>query len=164
MHGAFAAAVLLALALGGCGAPQPQPWPDDRTPAQALPQPSPDRRPFPGATSVRLFVNSRGANPVPTGGILLTPAQRREFEAALHDKQPPPPEDRDLAACFIPHHFFRYYDARGAQMGEVAVCFCCGGVALRPTDGADRTFTTGYDRVERLVKSMGLPTDVNCDE
>lgn len=163
-QGAFAGALFLMVVTAGCGAPVPQAWPDDRSPAQALPQPSPDQPPFPTATSVRLFVNSEGPNPAPTGGLLLTAAQRREFEAALHGKQPPPREDQAVAACFFPHHFFRYYDAGGAQVGEVAVCFCCSGVALKPADGADRTFTTDYERIGRLVKSLGLPTDVNCDE
>lgn len=134
--------------------------------------------PYPQATSVRLFVEQEwdleqrpAATPyVESAGRLLTPAQRRAFEAALSKRSR---RGGSVAACFIPHHFFRYYDARGRQVGEVAVCFCCSGAAatpqLFPYEGGilkrhQNELAFDREQLKALIRSLGLPTDVWCRE
>ena len=135
-------------------------------------QPVVERRvsnPFPDATELRLFVET--AYDQKTGkaifsrsnGIRLSEPQRRKFEDALKIEAAP----EEMAACFIPHHFFRYFDAEGKQVGEVEVCFCCSGVAasgspkLQASNG--EMLGADYSEVESVVASVGEPTDVLCD-
>ncbi|HEV7287833.1 hypothetical protein [Sphingomonas sp.] len=95
--------------------------------------------------------------------MLLNTAQRKAFENSLKIIAAPEYE----AACFIPHHYFRYYDASGKEVGDVAVCFCCDGVAasgsnvLKPSSGA--ILSADYRKVKALVAALGEPTDVLCD-
>lgn len=131
------------------------------TPVQAL-------NPFPAATEVRLFVvtgyDGDGWNIYgrPEGKI-LSAGQRSDLEASL--MVVPMPDE--MAACFIPHHFFRYYDKSGKQIGEIEVCFCCLGLEIsRPSKiemGSRQMLSADYKRLEALVRSMGEPTDVNCE-
>lgn len=134
-------------------------------------QPFKDRRvtnPFPDAIEVRLFVEVDYTNdnkPILSkrNGVRLNAAQRKAFEDSLKMIAAPEYE----AACFLPHHYFRYYDASGKEIGEVAVCFCCYGVgasgskALDPPDGA--MLSADYGKVKALVAALGEPTDVLCD-
>lgn len=125
--------------------------------------------PFPDASEVRLFVESgeygSEGHPILSSpeGRRLTDDQRRAFEAALRIE--PMPEE--MAACFIPHHFFRYFDSEGRQVGEIAVCFCCAGVEI---DGntpvplqTNEIFGADFGALERFVQSIGEPTDIACD-
>lgn len=136
-------------------------------------------RPWPKATQVRLMVQDKGygadgqplfSNPA---GRVLTPAERARFEGALARvtvvKRPSADESAATAtaACFIPHHFFQYLDARGRQLGEVQVCFCCGGAQARPSRPIYR-FPDSYlqadmPAIKGFVAGLGLPTDVECD-
>lgn len=72
-----------------------------------------------------------------------------------------------LDACFIPHHFFRYYDSGGKKVGEVAVCFCCEGLLTsgsKALETEDRAMVgADYPRLKALVAELGEPTDVFCD-
>jgi hypothetical protein len=145
--------------------------PDSSNATASIAQPFKNRRitnPFPGATEVRLFVEVRYTKdnkPILSkrNGVRLNAAQRKAFENSLKITVAPEYE----AACFVPHHFFRYYDARGKQIGGVSVCFCCDGVAasgskaLEPPDNA--TLSADYRRLKALVATLGEPTDVLCD-
>ncbi|MEM6474847.1 MAG: hypothetical protein AAF687_01640 [Pseudomonadota bacterium] len=124
--------------------------------------------PFPAAVSVRLFVESgevdedgRGIMTKPEG-LLLTDKQRIEVESTFQFE--PMPEA--FAACFVPHHFFEYYDAAGERIGEVAVCFCCDGVSADGSDkliaGADQIIGADYEKLKELIEGMGERTDVMC--
>ena len=124
---------------------------------------------YPGATDVRLFVREEfnkvndGSGFLKPRGTLLTDQQRKQFEAALL-KEPMPEE---MAACFIPHHFFRFYDAKGKELGEVAVCFCCIGVQATGESnidlGSDQILGMELAKMKKLVVTLGAPTDINCD-
>jgi hypothetical protein len=125
--------------------------------------------PFPKATEVRLFVevdyDRETREPVFSNeqGIRLDAKQRDMFEGAIG--LAPPPEW--MAACFIPQHFFRYYNEAGEPIGEVSICFCCAGVSstgsefLAPRDGL--FLSANYEQLEKLVEEMGEPTDVQCN-
>ncbi|GAA0651133.1 hypothetical protein [Brevundimonas lenta] len=135
-------------------------------------------RPYPDAVSARLFVENDGPEGSPEVGVmiepqgrLLTAAQRREFEDSLSKVSS---RGGSAAACFIPHHFLRYYDAAGQKVGEIAVCFCCSGAvstpALFPYQGGGPLHPywneLAYDRerLKSLIESLGLPADVWCRE
>ena len=134
--------------------------------------------PYPEAVSVRLFVENDQPEGDPQYGVfvepegrVLTSAQRTEFEGSLSKAST---RNRAVAACFIPHHFLRYYDASGKQVGEIAVCFCCSGAVAIPElfkhEGGG--FLHPYDnhlaydraRLKALIESLGLPSDVWCRE
>lgn len=122
--------------------------------------------PFPNATEVRLFVETdyRDGKPVYTNsvGLILNPDQRSRFEAMIHIHKAPD----EQAACFVPHHFFRYYNRLGKQVGEVAVCFCCEGVGVEGDAGffvlPGQEITADYDLLRDFVSSLGEPTNVQC--
>ena len=125
---------------------------------------------FPTASTVRLFVNTDYAKDGTAiyskpGGLLLNAAQRAEFESALRAHTISP--DETFAACFIPHHFFRYFDANGKMIGEIEVCFCCAGVEASGASNIELSDTedlrADYTKLETLVRSLGEPTDVQCD-
>ena len=98
-------------------------------------------------------------------GHVLTSSQRAKFESliAVHTVSP----DEEFAACFIPHHFFRYFDKAGKLVGEVQVCFCCAGV--EQSDGSNVRLTdhqmlvADFEKLKSLVASLNEPTDVQCD-
>ncbi|MDR6852796.1 hypothetical protein J2Y54_002316 [Sphingomonas sp. BE123] len=145
--------------------------PEQANTTASIVQPFKDRRvtnPFPGATEVRLFVEvsyTKDDKPILSkrNGVRLNAAQRKAFEDSLKITAAP---EYDMM-CFIPHHFFRYYDARGQEIGTVSVCFCCDGVeasgskALEPPDSA--TLNADYRQLKALVAALGEPTDILCD-
>ena len=130
----------------------------------------PFRNPFPNAGEVRLFVETdydAKSEPIyskPRGRI-LTASQRAEFESliAVHTISP----DEMFAACFIPHHFFRYFDETGRQVGEVQVCFCCAGV--QQSNGSNVRLTEGqmlvadWGKLHSFITALGERTDVQCE-
>jgi hypothetical protein len=132
-------------------------------------------RPFPNAKEVRLFVDT--GKPDRSGHVVyarpdgrtLTPGQRQQFEKLLRVetpiKVPPNSEFWLVAGCFMPHHFFRYYDASGHQVGEVSVCFCCSGVEIDPNPQLKngQKVEADYIKLKALVSSWGERTDVACD-
>lgn len=145
--------------------------PDSSNATASIAQPFKDRRvtnPFPQATQLRLFVEvdyTKAGKPIlsKTKGIPLNAAQRKAFEGSLVITAAPAWEH----ACFIPHHFFRYYDSQGKEVGEVAVCFCCEGVSasgskvLEAPDGA--MVSAKYPQLKALVTALGEPAEVLCD-
>lgn len=126
------------------------------------------QNPFPGAKEVRLFVEKGyGPDGAPIlntpEGRLLSASELADFEGALRVEKAP----EAMAACFIPHHFFRYYDERGRQIGEISICFCCSGVeaskGAKISAGSDQILAADYKKLEALVRRLGEPTDVLCD-
>ncbi|MBA2936404.1 hypothetical protein HZF05_20165 [Sphingomonas sp. CGMCC 1.13654] len=125
---------------------------------------------FPAATEARLFVDTGRTDahfhPVltPKDGHALTAGQRKILESALvwNDNY----GKEDVAACFMPHHFFRYFDAQHRKVGEIAVCFCCGGVEVDKGDGTaiypETRLNAHYDRLKALIHGMGERTDIEC--
>lgn len=128
-------------------------------------------KPFPAASEVRLFVNTgyddKGK---PTysrpGGHPLSASERSAFESLIkiHTISP----DEAFAMCFIPHHFFRYYDKGGKMIGELQVCFCCEGVEQSGASnirlGKNQMLSADFQRLKAFVRSLGERTDVQCDE
>ena len=128
---------------------------------------------YPMATRVNLLIknsllNGPEASTKP-GGVDLTTAERLEFEQSIKKSVTVRPAGKDYPgegadACFIPHHFFRYYDAKGTKIGEVEICFCCTGGAATPslTKRNDEPEVFDVERIKALVRKMKLPTDVSC--
>ena len=138
------------------------------TSPRGMPSDLPVRNAFSEASQVRLVVGtSDGSDGMPVyaepKGRVLSDAQRKAFEATLEID----PIPDALAACFIPHHFFRYYDSRGKELGQISVCFCCNGVQASGASGIaigpDQWLSADYDKLEKFVKSLDLPTDVQCN-
>lgn len=157
--------------LGGCEAKENQTEVKaiaSRTAPSAIASDLPVRGAFPDAREVRLFVetgqksNGNPAYAEPNGRI-LTKAQRDTFESTL---QIDPIPDA-LAACFIPHHFFKYYDSQGKELGQIEVCFCCAGVRASQSSqiaiGPDQWLSADFGKLERFIASLKLPTVVQCD-
>ena len=141
--------LMVAVALGACGQPV--------------------ENIYPAATQVRLFVNTgyekgSGMPIYSSPGKLLNGEQREYFEQALSITKTP----EEMAACFIPHHYFRYYDKTGKQIGEISVRFCCGGVEVEGASNirlkAGETVGGNLSRIASLVEDLGEPTDILCDE
>lgn len=164
--------VALALAATGCERKvDAVTQPDPSNAATPFATPFKDRRvtnPFPQATQLRLFVEvgyTKAGKPIlsKAQGIPLNATQRKVFEDSLRVTAAP---EYDVM-CFIPHHFFRYYDANGKLLGNVSVCFCCDGVAasgsktLEPPSGA--TLSANYQQLKKLVAELGEPTDILCE-
>ena len=132
--------------------------------------PKPYRNPFPTAREVRLFVNTDNAEGQPIysnpKGRVLTATQRTQLESliAIHTIAP----DDEFTMCFIPHHFFRYFDKDGKQVGEIAVCFCCAGV--QQSEGSqvrvtkDEILGADFGKLQSFVASLGERTDVQCED
>lgn len=120
--------------------------------------------PFIEAKRVDLIVSATppdGSGPVTeTRQRTLSAEDRRDYEALLFTR--PVPDRGELAACFVPHHFFRYFDARGRQVGEISICFCCDGAASSGNIPAGRELGADYGALEKLLRKWGVSTDVNC--
>lgn len=123
--------------------------------------------PYPDAVEVRLFVSTPAGTEQVEARKLSLP-ERQAFEQTLklnnYDRGP-----EYAAACFVPHHFFRYFDAAGKQVGEISVCFCCGGTASTPTIAAplpkDATYQVlgvKYDDLATLLKSWDVESEIGC--
>jgi hypothetical protein len=164
----FAAYIAL---LAGCEAKRDMPAVEaiaSQSAPRGMPSDLPVRNAFSQASQVRLFVNtSYDSDGMPAysepKGRALSGAQRKAFEATLQID----PIPDELAACFIPHHFFRYYDSQGKEIGQISVCFCCNGAQVSGASGIaigpDQWLSADYDKLEQFVKSLDLPTDVQCD-
>ena len=131
----------------------------------------PLRSPFPTASEVRLFVNTgfdEKGKPVFSNpqGHALTAAQQATFESLIKIHTIAPSDV--VAFCFIPHHFFRYFDRSGRQVGEFQVCFCCGGVeesgALRVHLTEKQKLSADFGKLTKFVEALGEPTKVQCHE
>lgn len=132
-------------------------------------------RPWPEAVEVRLFVEDlpydererTGASMSNPEGVVLTAPQRATLDRAvtLYRMTAKEYENHAVAACFIPHHFFRYYDGNGKQLGELAVCYCCGGMSLSPEFRKirnDEEWQFDYEAVQKMLEGMKIPTNINC--
>lgn len=133
---------------------------------------------YPEATMVKLFVSAESNfNPVfkESDGIILTDAQRAKVASAfsyIDVLEVINSDERVFAACFDPHHFFRYYNTSGKLIGEVQVCFCCGNTFSKPQVFTNELYAAHDDKktweidqavLYSLVKEMGLEPDVGCD-
>jgi hypothetical protein len=168
--------VPLGVALLGCmgcdrhDAPAADQHSSGQNASSPAPADQPLRNPFPTASDVRLFVevdHDDDGNLIfsKPDGRSLTPSQRSTFESLINIHTISP--DEMFAACFVPHHFFRYYDKGGKMIGEVQVCFCCAGVEQSGASnihlGKDQMLSADFLRLEAFVKSLGERTDVECD-
>lgn len=128
---------------------------------------------FPAATRVNLLIkNGRLTSHEPStnpDGVDLTKQQRQELESAIKKSVTVRPAGKDYPgegsdACFIPHHFFRYYDISGKKIGEIEICFCCEGGDANPALASSNRESEFYDvkRIKALVKKMNLPTETQC--
>ncbi len=128
---------------------------------------------YPLAARVNLLIKNSFLDGVEVStkpdGVDLTTSERQEFEQSVKKSVTVRPAGKDYPgegtdACFIPHHFFRYYDAKGKKLGEVAICFCCTGGVATPslTTRNDEYEVFDVERIKALVKKMKLPTDVGC--
>lgn len=126
---------------------------------------------WPEAASVRLFfedipydeIGPNGIGMSNPAGTLLTKAQQAIVSNAA--RRETYSEYPAMAACFVPHHFFRFYDARGRQVGELEVCYCCAGIRLvsSPYRLADRQlWGFDYDGVAKMMADMGISSKVQC--
>lgn len=163
--------LLATLCLAGCGGDDSSRSSQQQPRAATISTPSASnavQNPFPGAKEVRLFVE-KGHDPDGTpifsrpGGRLLTADEVANFEGALRIEKAP----EWMAACFIPHHFFRYYDEAGKQIGEIKICFCCLGVGAsegaKISVGSDQILAADYKKLEALVIRLGESTEALCD-
>jgi hypothetical protein len=128
------------------------------------------QNPFPSASELRLFVDTREGRRGPIyskpAGLVLSSGQRAKFESliSVHTIS----DDDAFAMCFMPHHFFRYYDRAGRLVGEISVCFCCGGV--EQTAGLSIPLRTNqmligdFAGLDSFVRSLGERTDVQCED
>ena len=95
----------------------------------------------------------------PPGGYPLSPEQSARLRRAMLDT----PVLEAQPACFIPHHFFHFYDRAGREVGSAAICFCCGGAQAEPAlVGAGRELGYKTKEVRALVEELGSRTDVGC--
>lgn len=126
---------------------------------------TPIASPFTAGTKILLFTESETGKLLSTSAP-LQPAQRKMLESAIFTRKVAVGEE--FAACFIPHHFFRYYDNAGKQIGEIAVCFCCNGVTISPS-GANPVYPghlldANYGQLGTLVEDLGARKDVECSD
>lgn len=129
--------------------------------------------PYPQAVRVNLLIHDlkpdhgaggRSSNP---NGVNLTAAQTGEFSLSVRKFTLLNDGSVGATACFEPHHFFRYYDAKGSKIGEISVCFCCGNSQFSPVvlQSSSKTWVdVDIDKAERFVKKIGLPTDMHCQK
>lgn len=137
----------------------------------------PHRRPaiFPKGETVQLFYD---VSDLPHGraearwhgfpiraGQRLNADQRRRLESAIVIRPIDPNEA--FAACFVPHHFFRYFDSAGNETGSVAVCFCCGGAkpsSQDPSMSSEETYQADLGEISAIVTELGVSTDLGCGD
>lgn len=132
-------------------------------------------RPWPEATEVRLFVEDlsyderqrTGVSMSNPKGVVLNAVQRVTLDKSvtLYRMTPEEYENAAYAACFIPHHFFRYYDSNGRQLGELAVCYCCRGIGLPTTFREirdDEEWQFDFEAVKTMLEGMNIPTNIHC--
>lgn len=114
---------------------------------------------YPGTASAQLFVRSDDQQRLGPAGK-LSDDQLKRLRAAIHAL----PQVELGPACFVPHHFFRMYDAAGQKIGEIAVCFCCRGVQAKPILPISENLEVGadYEALAALVRELGSTPKLNC--
>ena len=159
--------VLALLLCGGCGQHQEAvaEQQSSQTPDQSV------SNAFQHASEVRLFVETgvdQKGKPLfsKARGLLLSAKQRVAFESLIKIHTIAP--DELFAACFIPHHFFRYYDKAGKMIGGFEVCFCCSGVEQNGASNLrlskNQMLSADFRKLEAFVRSLGERTDVQCSD
>jgi hypothetical protein len=95
-------------------------------------------------------------------GVTLTVEQREIIENNIAIEPIESEIERD--ACFIPHHFIKYYKS-DKQIGEVAICFCCEGVEIAGESYDNAKFYIEFKlyNIEKLLKTMDIPTNIDCN-
>lgn len=127
------------------------------------------------AADVRLFIEGLPHREPPStqklinnvNGISLTEDQRTILEQAIRKRRATYEDIYGQPACFIPHHFFRFYDSDGAVFATLAVCYCCGGARLEGPAAArimgEADFIDfDYFAVKGMLRRMSVPTDIDC--
>lgn len=171
------ALIVLAATLAGCGKATIEPPPQGFGLTYLRVMTRAD--PYPEAAYVKLAVENaefdRRTGQVidrPETVRVLSATERATFENGLHRERLVgiPPAEPASPACFVPHHFFRYYSATGQQVGEIKVCFCCGAFLATPglpygngRGGPKDQFTINLRETKAFVRGLGLRTDVLCD-
>lgn len=92
-------------------------------------------------------------------GKALTQTQRERL-AAL--SRTPGALNGDLTKCFIPHHTFVAYDAKGRPLAEMTVCFMCEMVDIGPLGGSRLRGVSpaSLNELRGLCREIGLS---GCD-
>lgn len=98
-------------------------------------------------------------------GIPLTKAQREILDRSLARYRLLPSESDATPACYDPHHLFRYFNAKGEEVGKLEVCYCCRQVRVYSPDqnrAEGEIWEFDFEGVAAMLDSMNVPTDVNC--
>ncbi|MBT9556233.1 MAG: hypothetical protein IV100_09400 [Myxococcales bacterium] len=92
-------------------------------------------------------------------GKALTQTQRERL-AAL--SRTPGALNNELTKCFIPHHTFVAYDAKGRPVAEMTVCFMCDMVDIGPLGGTRLrgVSPSSLNELRGLCREIGL---AGCD-
>ncbi len=125
------------------------------------------------AVEIRLFVEGLPFRETPhvqalmndTDGIPLSAAQRDILDRSLARYRLLPSESDATPACYDPHHIFRYFNAKGEQIGKLEVCYCCRQVRVYAPDenrAEGEIWAFDFEGVAALLKAMDVPTDINC--
>jgi hypothetical protein len=85
----------------------------------------------------------------PKQGIVLTASQIERLHQAVTTS-----DDTPVAGCFLPHHAFVFYDARGTIVSTLDVCFICGHVNSEPVALVK---ATNMGALKTLIEDVGLP-------
>ncbi len=87
-------------------------------------------------------------------GKLLSNKQTTRLFKTLNE---PTSFNQFFAKCFIPHHAFVLYDAKGKAVAQVSVCFECNRVSIEPSQPNKRSLTQeGQRQLQTLCKELGL--------
>ncbi len=128
----------------------------------ALNQDTVAARMFPEAVEVRVFawdyVTGGGEVQAVPEGVVLTREEAEIVRRAIYWQRPP----EAVAACCIPRHAFKFYDAEHAEIGSVEVCYECGCARIAGEGAPDSVHTdTGWDAgaLASVLQTHKLPVD-----
>jgi hypothetical protein len=119
---------------------------------------------FPEAAYAQIYVDADDKDQTIKAGPRLNGQQRSRLQSAIYIETIGP--DATMDACYIPHHWFRYFDAKGNRIGEVAVCFCCSQIRIDPQPYRayfpNKIMSGNYRKLEGLVRELGQSTNIGC--
>jgi hypothetical protein len=117
---------------------------------------------FPEAVEVRAFawdyVAGGGEVQVVPDGVVLAKEEVAIVRRAIYWQRPPEAE----AACCIPRHAFKFYDAEHAEIGSVEVCYECRCARIAGEGPPDTVHTdAGWDggALASVLRAHKLPVD-----